>query len=104
MFDFVYATDGRADVVLVVVLVDTDVFAIDGKTGKLITSILNEYPDQYYGTFHCTLSHSAPAIIESGNQMLIALPFACNFEGDLEGKKAKFFFFASLLLYCPPLY
>jgi hypothetical protein len=22
----------------------------------------------------------------------------------LEGKKAKFFFFASLLLYCPPLY
>lgn len=73
---------------LIYIAEEIDVFAIDGKTGKLITSILNEYPDQYYGTFHCTLSHSAPAIIESGNQMLIALPFACNFEGDLEGKKA----------------
>ena len=31
VFDLVYATDGRVDVVLVVVLVDTDVFAIDGK-------------------------------------------------------------------------
>ena len=73
---------------LIYIAEEIDVFAIDGKTGKLITSILNEYPEQYYGTFHCSLSHSVPAIIESGNQMLIALPFACNFEGDLEGKKA----------------
>ena len=72
---------------LIYVAEEIDIFVIDGKSGKLITSILNEYPDNYYGTYHCSLSHSSPAIIESDNQKYIVLPFVNEFENDFNSKK-----------------
>lgn len=78
--------DGVSDLIYVADM--TDIYAVDGKTGKLITSIIDQSSDTYYGSFQCALYRSQPGVISVGKQKLIVIPYTKYFANDSKGEKA----------------
>ncbi|MEY4571532.1 MAG: hypothetical protein RLZ10_743 [Bacteroidota bacterium] len=68
---------------------DSEIFAINGKNGKLITKITTQRPEEYYGNFNPSFHRSTPIVLNINNQPLIMIPYVCEYYGDREGAKTK---------------
>lgn len=75
--DLIYIADGN------------DIHAIDGKNGKQIFRIKNEYPEEYYNTYHCNLFRTSPALIQTKQGDFLVVPFNLTPEGDYSYEKIK---------------
>jgi outer membrane protein assembly factor BamB len=66
---------------------DSEIFAINGKNGKLITHIATEKTDQYYGVFLPSMYRTTPFVFKFNQESFFMIPFQCHFDEDYEGKR-----------------
>lgn len=75
--DLIYIADGN------------DIHAVDGKNGKLIFRIKNEYPDEYYGTYRPNLNRTSPALLKTKNGDFLMIPFFMSPGEEFSYEKTK---------------
>jgi outer membrane protein assembly factor BamB len=61
---------------------DSEIYAINGKNGKLITRIVTERTEQYYGVFLPSLYRTTPFVFMFNGESFFMIPFECHFDDD----------------------
>ena len=75
--DLIYIADGN------------DIHAIDGKNGKQLFRIKNDYPKEYYGSYHCNLFRTSPALLQTKKGNFLMIPFWSKTEGEFSHEKTR---------------